>query len=34
MWSDLNSIWKEAFSLAWESFKKNTIPIGAVIVDS
>lgn len=33
MWSDLNDIWKEAFSLAWESFKKNTIPIGAVIVD-
>lgn len=34
MWSDLNNIWKEAFSLAWESFNKNTIPIGAVIVDS
>ena len=34
MWSDINGIWKEAFSLAWESFKKNTIPIGAVIVDS
>ena len=34
MWSDLNDIWKEAFNLAWDSFKKNTIPIGAVIVDS
>jgi tRNA(adenine34) deaminase len=34
MWSDLNDIWKECFSLAWESFNKNTIPIGAVIVDS
>ena len=34
MWSDLNDIWKEVFSLAWDSFKKNTIPIGAVIVDS
>jgi tRNA(adenine34) deaminase len=33
MWSDLNYIWKEAFSLAWESFKRNTIPIGALIVD-
>ncbi|MCB2288949.1 nucleoside deaminase [Clostridium sp. CS001] len=33
MWSDLNGIWKEAFSLAWESYSKNTIPIGAVIVD-
>ncbi|MBZ9687471.1 hypothetical protein G9F72_014160 [Clostridium estertheticum] len=34
MWSDLSDIWKESFSLAWESFNKNTIPIGAVIVDS
>lgn len=33
MWCDLNNIWKESFSLAWESYKNNTIPIGAVIVD-
>ncbi|GFP76800.1 nucleoside deaminase [Clostridium fungisolvens] len=33
MWKDLNYAWQEAFALAWESFKKNTIPIGAVIVD-
>ncbi|MBU3128693.1 nucleoside deaminase [Clostridium tagluense] len=33
MWSDLNIIWKECFSLAWKSFNNNTIPIGAVIVD-
>lgn len=33
MWSDLNNIWQEVFSLSWESFRKNTIPIGAVIVD-
>lgn len=33
MWFELNYIWKEAFSLAWESFKKNTIPIGAVIIN-
>jgi tRNA(adenine34) deaminase len=33
MWNDLNYIWQEAFSLAWESFKRDTIPIGAVIVD-
>lgn len=33
MWNDLNYIWQEAFSLAWEAFKRNTIPIGAVIVD-
>ena len=34
VWCDLDEIWKVAFSLAWESYKKNTIPIGAVIVDS
>ena len=34
MWCDLSDIWKESFTLAWESFNKNTIPIGAVIVDS
>lgn len=33
MWNELSNIWKEAFSLAWESFKKNTIPIGAVITN-
>jgi len=30
---ELDNIWQEAFSLAWESFKRNTIPIGAVIVN-
>jgi tRNA(adenine34) deaminase len=34
MWKDLSEIWQEAISLAWESYKRNTIPIGAVIVDS
>ncbi|MBN4051162.1 MAG: hypothetical protein COA82_10930 [Alkaliphilus sp.] len=33
MWNDLNVPWQEAFALAWESYKKKTIPIGAVIVD-
>lgn len=33
MWEDLNVPWQEAFALAWESYKKKTIPIGAVIVD-
>ncbi len=33
MWCDLNYIWKEAFTLAWEAFKRNTVPIGAVITD-
>lgn len=33
MWSEVEKPWKEAFALAWESFRHNTIPIGAVIVD-
>lgn len=33
MWKDLNKAWQETFGLAWESYKRNTIPIGAVIVD-
>ena len=33
MWNDLSNIWKEAFSLAWDAYTKNTIPIGAVIVN-
>jgi tRNA(adenine34) deaminase len=33
MWKDLNSYWREAFSMAWEAYKRGTIPIGAVIVD-
>lgn len=34
MWKDLSEIWRETFRLAWESYRKNTIPIGAVIVDA
>lgn len=34
MWGDLNNIWKEAFSLAWESYMNDSVPIGAVIVDA
>jgi tRNA(adenine34) deaminase len=34
MWSELNDIWKECFSLAWVSFKRGTIPIGSAIADS
>ncbi|MDP4088609.1 MAG: nucleoside deaminase [Bacillota bacterium] len=33
MWSELSYIWKETIELAWESYRKNTIPIGAVIVN-
>lgn len=34
MFKDLEDAWKEVFKLAWESYKRDTIPIGAVIVDS
>lgn len=33
MWVDLSEPWKKAFDLAWISYKKDTIPIGAVITD-
>ena len=33
MWQDLSEQWKRAFELAWQSYKRNTIPIGAVISD-
>jgi tRNA(adenine34) deaminase len=33
MWNQLSKPWQEAFSLAWESYRTNTIPIGAIIVD-
>lgn len=34
MWNDLNNQWKRSFELAFESYKRGTIPIGAVITDS
>ena len=33
MWKKLSDPWKIAFELAWESYKKNSIPIGSVIVN-
>jgi tRNA(adenine34) deaminase len=33
MWNHLSKPWQECFSLAIESFKKGSIPIGAVIVN-
>lgn len=33
VWNNLDKPWKEAISLAWESYKKGTIPIGCVIVN-
>jgi tRNA(adenine34) deaminase len=34
MWKDISNPWKEAIRLAWEAYVRNTIPIGAVIVDN
>ncbi len=34
MWKDLIYPWKRSFELAWESYIRGTIPIGAVITDS
>lgn len=34
MWNKLSNSWKRSFELAWESYKRGTIPIGAVITDS
>lgn len=33
MWNDLSNNWKEAFTLAWEAYVNNTIPIGAIVVN-
>jgi tRNA(adenine34) deaminase len=34
MWNDLSEPWKRAFELAWISYNRDTIPIGAVITDT
>ncbi len=33
MWKNVSNPWKKAFELAWESYKRNSIPIGSVIVN-
>jgi len=33
VWNNLEKPWQEAISLAWEAYKKRTIPIGCVIVN-
>ncbi len=33
MWSDLSPEWQLTFQLAWESFVRGSIPIGAIIFD-
>lgn len=32
MWYDLEKPWQQAFQMAWEAYKNDTIPIGCVIV--
>ena len=34
MWKDLIVQWKRSFELAWESYRRGTIPIGAIVSDS
>ena len=33
MWSDISKPWQEALKMAWEAYKKGTIPIGCVIMN-
>ena len=33
-WADLASPWQEAFSLAWNSYKAGSAPVGCVITDA
>lgn len=33
MWNELDKAWQEAFRLAWDAYKKGTIPIGSVVVN-
>ena len=34
MWDGLNKPWQESIKLAWDAYKKGTIPIGCVIVNN
>lgn len=33
MWNKLDRPWKESISLAWDAYKKGTIPIGCVVIN-
>jgi hypothetical protein len=32
-WTQLSEPWQQAFELAWESYRADTVPVGAVIID-
>ena len=34
MWRDIEKPWQEAFKMAWEAYKRGTIPIGCIIITS
>ena len=34
MWNDVDKFWRTTTELAWESFKKGSLPIAAIIVDT
>ncbi len=34
MWQHLDTTWQQVFTLAWASYKRGTVPVGAVIKDS
>lgn len=33
MWRDLEKPWQEALNMAWEAYKRGTIPIGCIIIN-
>lgn len=33
-WDELGSPWRSALTLAWDAYRKGTVPVGAVVVDS
>ena len=33
MWRDIETHWQETLNMAWQAYKRATIPIGCVIVN-
>jgi tRNA(adenine34) deaminase len=34
LFADVDAVWRSCFGLAWEAFRANSIPVGAVLVDA